>query len=141
MAWVAVSLTPLVIWLLAIVGSVHEGVRSYESCVERSRTFLPRAIVGTCCVIHDGFESKFIQHQDRLLIPYADIIRVAWSRVHSVSAVMLLLLLTPNLLYLFSLWLRSARVVLIWLAVLALMSAYVLTALSLVYSIAAFKDS
>lgn len=141
MRWAAFSFAPLIICLLTLVGSIHEGVKSYGSCIERNQHSLPPAIVGTCCVIHDRFESRVITNQDRLLIPYSDVIRVLWNRMHSLSAVMFCLFLTPNLLYFFSLWLRSARGVLIRLAEITSTSAYALIAISLIYALATFKDS
>jgi len=139
--WVVFSLLPLTASLVVLLGSFNEGIKSYNSCVEKSRAFLPAEIIGTCCVIRDRFESKVIQNKDRLLIPYSDDVRIMWSRMHSLSAFLTCLFLTPNLLYVFSLWMHNVRRILVGLADLTSISVYAYLIISFVYQVATFKDS
>ena len=139
--WLVFSFLPLTACLVVLLGSFNEGIKSYNSCFEKSHAFLPAEIIGTCCVIRDRFESKIIGNKDRLLIPYSDVIRIMWSRMHSLSAVLICLFLTPNFLYFFSLWMHNVRRMLVRLADFTSISVYIFILISFIYAVSTFKDS
>lgn len=141
LTWAVFSFIPLLFCLLALTSSFNEGLKSYGSCVEKGPSFLPVEIVGTCCIIQNQFKNRITINKDKLLIPSSDTARIFWSHMHSLSAVIFCLFLTPNLLYFSSLWLRNARTTLIRLAGLTSISVYVFVATTIIYALTTFKDS
>lgn len=144
-AWVLFATVPLLLALLGTFMSMGKGIDSYEQCIRDSQSYLPVEIVGTCCVIKEKFESQLqgnvMRHEDRVLIPYSDYVRVLWNRAHSLSAVFIFLFLTPNLLFLFSLFATTARDSLRIVAIRATGGVYAMTLIWLLISLLTFRDS
>lgn len=144
-AWMLFATVPLLLALLGTSMSMGKGIDSYEQCIRDSQSYLPVEIVGTCCVIKEKFESQLqgnvMRHEDRVLIPYSDYVRVLWNRAHSLSAVFIFLFLTPNLLFLFSLFATTARDSLRIVAIRATGGVYAMTLIWLLISLLTFRDS
>ncbi len=144
-AWVLFAMVPLLIAFLGTSMSMIKGIDSYGQCVRDSQSYLPAEIVGACCVINEAFESQLrgnvMRHKDRVLIPYSDYVQVLWNRAHTLSAVFFCLFLTPNLLYLFSLFATTARDSLRLVAIRATGGVYAMTLIWLFIALLTFKDS
>lgn len=144
-AWALFALVPLLMAIWGTSVSMSKGIDSYGQCVRESQSYLPVEVVGTCCVINENFESKLqgnvMRHEDRVLVPYSDYVQVLWNRAHSLSAVFAFLFLTPNLLYLFSLFATTARDSLRLVAIRATGGVYAMTLIWLFFALLTFKDS
>ncbi|STQ89527.1 hypothetical protein EV682_101533 [Iodobacter fluviatilis] len=136
--WIMLALIPLIICFFNFYTTSYHSIKTYQSCTSEKIYYLPSKIVGTCCVIAENYKNRPINNRDRLLIPYSDHIRIFWKNMHTISSILILLFLTPNLLYIFSFALKNHRETINKLAKNTLIFTYIFIVSSCTYI---FKDS
>ena len=137
--WFILFLLPIALAINTYLKNETDGIKTYSKCIDERKSYLSQDILGICCVRQSTYDQGV--NKDKLFIPFADKIRVLWARTHSISAVLVCLFLTPNLLFLFSFLLPTSKQLFLISSRFAIISVYVFCIFTFIYQLINFKDS